>query len=104
MVGGDGQIVEFGVRTGKPWNLIFSATGVAQSPQGLEGGEPGRPGSLSVNGKPWAGSGRSRMAPDDLVRMETPGAGGFGAAPDSETKEGGSQDERAGAEMERSAN
>jgi N-methylhydantoinase B/oxoprolinase/acetone carboxylase alpha subunit len=77
--GGDGQIVEFGVRSGRPWNLIFSATGVEQAPQGLEGGEPGRPGSLSVNGKPWAGSGRSRMEPDDRVRMETPGAGGFGA-------------------------
>lgn len=76
--GGNGQIVEFGVRAGRPWNLIFSATGVNRSPQGLEGGEPGKPGIFTVNGKPWTGNGKGRMRPDDIVRMETPGAGGFG--------------------------
>lgn len=105
--GGDGQIVEFGVRSGKPWNLIFSATGVEQSPQGLEGGDPGRPGFLSVNGKPWAGSGRSRMQPNDRVKMETPGAGGFGAARNTHPEEdmGGNADEPLeAAEMDRSSN
>lgn len=76
--GGNGQVVEFGVRSGKPWNLIFSATGVDRSPEGLAGGQPGKPGVFTVNGKCWAGSGKGRMQPDDVVRMETPGAGGFG--------------------------
>lgn len=77
--GGDGQIVEFGVRSGRPWHLVFAATGADRAPEGLAGGDPGRPGRFTVNGEPWIGRGKAQMAPDDVVRMETPGGGGFGA-------------------------
>ncbi|WP_239024983.1 hydantoinase B/oxoprolinase family protein [Rhodoligotrophos defluvii] len=105
--GGNGQIIEFGVRTGRPWNLIFSATGVSQAPEGLDGGGNGSPGKLLVNGKTWVGTGRSRMQPDDVVRMETPGGGGFGAAPqDAGTQNqarGNANEPQEGAEMEGSS-
>jgi N-methylhydantoinase B len=76
--GGDGQIVEFGVRTGLPWILHAAPTGTTLGAAGLAGGEPGATGQFLVNGAPWNGNGKTQMRPDDIVHMETPGAGGFG--------------------------
>ena len=77
--GGDGQIVEFGVRTGLPWLLHAAPTGTTLGPAGLAGGAPGATGRFLVNGEPWSGSGKTPMEPNDIVHMETPGGGGFGA-------------------------
>jgi N-methylhydantoinase B len=76
--GGDGQIVEFGVRTGLPWTLNAAPTGTMIGAAGLAGGEPGATGRFVVNGADWHARGKTTMNPDDVVHMETPGAGGFG--------------------------
>jgi N-methylhydantoinase B/oxoprolinase/acetone carboxylase alpha subunit len=78
--GGDGQIVEFTVRTDRPWTLNASPTGTELSPEGLAGGENGAPGIFTVNGVVRHNHGKTRMTTGDVIRMETPGGGGFGAA------------------------
>ncbi len=77
--GGDGQIVEFTVRSGLPWTLQAAPTGVEFPPEGLAGGAPGAPGRFLANGVEWKKFGKTVMSPGDLVHMETPGGGGFGA-------------------------
>lgn len=80
MNGGDGQVVEFSVRTGEAWSLAAAPAGAAFPPEGLEGGGSGQGGLFMVNGVETVIDGRARMQPDDVVRFETPGGGGFGAA------------------------
>jgi N-methylhydantoinase B len=77
--GGDGQIVEFGVRTGQQWTMNAAPTGRRFGAQGLAGGEDGDTGRFLVNGAEWHGEGKTAMRPGDVVHMETPGGGGFGA-------------------------
>jgi N-methylhydantoinase B/oxoprolinase/acetone carboxylase alpha subunit len=86
--GGDGQIVEFGVRTGLPWLLNSAPTGTTLGAAGLAGGEAGATGRFLVNGAAWTGRGKTQMQPADVIHMETPGAGGFGkpAASDAPDK------------------
>ncbi len=78
-VGGDGQIVEFTVRSDRPWTINAMTSGTRVRPSGIAGGQPGEPGRLFVNGKETTLSGKAVMQPGDVVRMETPGGGGFGA-------------------------
>jgi N-methylhydantoinase B/oxoprolinase/acetone carboxylase alpha subunit len=80
MTGGDGQIVEFSVRSGHRWTLAAAPSGAAYAPEGLEGGDHGAGGRFSINGNETVIDGRATMAPDDVVRLETPGGGGFGRA------------------------
>jgi N-methylhydantoinase B/oxoprolinase/acetone carboxylase alpha subunit len=91
--GGDGQIVEFGVRTGLPWTLHAAVTGTMLGASGLAGGETGATGRFLVNGVEWRSNGKAQMRPDDIVRMETPGGGGFGPPPagDAEAPHGSAQ-------------
>ena len=86
--GGDGQIVEFAVRTTRPWTLNASPTGVQFPPEGLAGGDSGAPGLFTVNGEVRQHHGKTIMAPGDVILMETPGGAGFGpaATPDTTTK------------------
>jgi N-methylhydantoinase B/oxoprolinase/acetone carboxylase alpha subunit len=76
--GGDGQIVEFGVRTGLPWTLNAAATGTKLGATGLAGGGAGATGRFLVNGLEWRSNGKTQMQPADVVHMETPGGAGFG--------------------------
>jgi quercetin dioxygenase-like cupin family protein len=76
--GGDGQVIEFGMRTGLPWHLNAAPTGLRQPPAGLDGGACGATGRFMRNGVDWQTVGKVRMDAGDMVRMETPGAGGFG--------------------------
>jgi N-methylhydantoinase B/oxoprolinase/acetone carboxylase alpha subunit len=76
--GGDGQIVEFGVRTGLPWTLNAAATGTKLGATGLAGGGAGATGRFLVNGMEWRSNGKTQMQPDDVVHMETPGGAGYG--------------------------
>ncbi|MGE0503460.1 MAG: hydantoinase B/oxoprolinase family protein [Rhizobiaceae bacterium] len=77
--GGDGQVVEFTVRSAHPWTINAMTSGTKVRPSGIAGGEPGAPGRLFVNGEETMLSGKAIMQPGDVVRMETPGGGGFGA-------------------------
>jgi N-methylhydantoinase B/oxoprolinase/acetone carboxylase alpha subunit len=49
-------------------------------PEGLAGGEPGAAGRFLVNGKSTSEARKMTMAPGDVVLLETPGGGGYGAA------------------------
>ena len=78
--GGLGQTVEFSVDTTLNWELNAVTSRLSEPPQGIFGGRPGAPGSFSVNGEPVTTQSRITPGPDDLVRLELPGGGGFGAA------------------------
>ena len=77
-VGGLGQVVEFSVATTRPWQLNAVTSRLAEPPQGVFGGEPGEPGSFQVNGEPVRTQARITLDPDDVVRLELPGGGGYG--------------------------
>jgi N-methylhydantoinase B len=77
--GGDGQIVEFTVDTEAPWVLNAVASRLSHGPSGLFGGGAGATGSFTVNGEPVRTQARVTLQPGDLVRLELPGGGGFGA-------------------------
>jgi N-methylhydantoinase B/oxoprolinase/acetone carboxylase alpha subunit len=78
--GGDGQFIGFRMRTREPWLLNVVASRTDLGPEGLEGGEGGKPGRFLVNGDPVNKSQKMAMAADDEVMMETPGGGGYGSA------------------------
>ena len=42
------------------------------------GGEPGAAGSFRINGEPVETQARLSLQPDDVVRLELPGGGGYG--------------------------
>ena len=78
--GGLGQTIEFTVDTTKPWQLNAVASRLAVPPEGIFGGEPGAAGSFTVNGEPVRTQSRVTLKPGDLVRLDLPGGGGYGAA------------------------
>jgi len=77
--GGLGQVVEFSVATTKPWQLNAVTSRLAEPPQGVFGGEPGEAGSFRVNGESVVTQARLTLQPNDVVRLELPGGGGYGA-------------------------
>jgi N-methylhydantoinase B len=85
--GGLGQVVEFSVATTRPWQLNAVTSRLAEAPQGVFGGEPGEAGSFRVNGEPVVTQARLTLQPDDVVRLELPGGGGYGT-PHGTTNEG----------------
>ncbi|MEJ2398851.1 MAG: hydantoinase B/oxoprolinase family protein, partial [Gammaproteobacteria bacterium] len=48
------------------------------APWGLQGGKNGKLGSNHLNGQPLAGKISCEVAPGDILRVETPGGGGWG--------------------------
>ncbi|NNK91064.1 MAG: hydantoinase B/oxoprolinase family protein, partial [Acidimicrobiia bacterium] len=78
-VGGRGQTIEFTVDTESPWQLNAVTSRLSDAPQGLFGGEPGEPGSFKVNGDSVETQARITLSGDDVVRLELPGGGGYGA-------------------------
>jgi len=78
--GGDGQIIGFRMRTHHPWLLNAVPSRLDRGPDGLGGGAPGKAGRFLVNGKPVSEARKITMQPDDVVLLETPGGGGYGAA------------------------
>jgi N-methylhydantoinase B len=74
--GGDGVIRE--LRALEPCRLSVIAQRRAWSPRGAEGGEPGAPGRNLLNGEELAAQATRDLAAGDVVRIETPGGGGFG--------------------------
>ena len=76
--GGDGQIIQFHMRTAHPWTLNAVPSRLDRGPEGLAGGASGAAGRFTVNGKPVNEARKITLAPEDVVVLETPGGGGFG--------------------------
>src|SRR5512134_1453053 len=74
--GGDGQIIQFHLRTAHPWTLNAVPSRLDRGPEGLAGGAPGAAGRFTVNGKPVNEARKITLAPADVVVLETPGGGG----------------------------
>ncbi|HEY7017228.1 MAG TPA: hydantoinase B/oxoprolinase family protein [Gaiellaceae bacterium] len=74
--GGDGVVRE--LRVLEDCRLSLVAERRARAPQGVRGGEPGAPGRSLVNGEEVPGKTTRSLRPGDVVRVETPGGGGFG--------------------------
>jgi N-methylhydantoinase B len=77
--GGDGVVRV--LRVLEPCRLSLVGERRLRAPQGVRGGEPGAPGRNSVNGSEVSGKVTLDLAAGDVVRVETPGGGGFGHAP-----------------------
>ena len=70
------------VDTTRPWQLNAVTSRLEAPPEGVFGGEPGAAGSFQINGEAVTTQARVTLQPDDVVRLELPGGGGYGA-PDS---------------------
>lgn len=78
MPGGDGQTIQFRMRTDKPWLLNAVPSRLDEGPEGLGGGLAGQHGRFLINGAPVSAARKLTMTPEDVVVLETPGGGGFG--------------------------
>ncbi|NKF24123.1 hydantoinase B/oxoprolinase family protein [Solimonas marina] len=78
--GGDGQIIKFRMNTKAPWWLNAVPSRLKEGPEGVGGGEPGAHGRFLVNDDPVSSVRKLKMEPGDVVVLETPGGGGYGAA------------------------
>jgi N-methylhydantoinase B len=74
--GGDGVIRE--LRVLEAYRLSLIGERRVRAPQGARGGEPGAPGRNFVNGAEVPAKTTRDLAAGDVVRVETPGGGGFG--------------------------
>ena len=64
----------------RPWQLNAVTSRLAHAPEGIFGGESGGAGRFSVNDEPVTTQARITLQPDDVVRLDLPGGGGYGAA------------------------
>ena len=79
--GGLGQIMEFEVRTGKPFYLQSFYERTKNPAPGLMGGDAGAPGKLSADrGRQPIPKITSLLEPGARVTIELPGGGGYGPA------------------------
>jgi len=76
--GGDGVVRE--LRALEPCRLSIVSQRRSTAPRGTEGGGPGAPGRNLLNGETLPASASRDLRPGDLLRIETPGGGGFGSA------------------------
>jgi N-methylhydantoinase B len=74
--GGDGVVRELEVL--EPADVSLLTERRRHAPQGAAGGENGRPGLNLVNGQPLPAKTNRRLSPGDVLRIETPGGGGWG--------------------------
>ena len=74
--GGDGVIRE--MRVLEDCRLSVLAERRTHAPQGERGGQPGLPGRTLLNGEPLPAKVTRQLHAGDLLRIETPGGGGFG--------------------------
>jgi N-methylhydantoinase B len=81
--GGLGQTIEFTVDTTKAWQLNAVTSRLAVPPEGIFGGEPGEAGAFTVNGEAVRTQQRIALKPGDVVRLDLPGGGGYGAPVDN---------------------
>jgi N-methylhydantoinase B len=74
--GGDGLVREVRVLSAATLSLLTDRR--RHAPQGLEGGDPGRPGRNLLNGEELPPKVTRALEPGDVVTVETPGGGGWG--------------------------
>jgi N-methylhydantoinase B len=77
--GGDGVVRE--LRVLEDCRLSVLAERRRHAPRGASGGDDGLPGRTLVNGEEQPPKVTRALRAGDLIRIETPGGGGFGAAP-----------------------
>lgn len=83
--GGLGQTVELSVPQAERWIANLMSDRIVHPARGAFGGGHGAPGHLEVNGEaPPTGKARVTLGPDGMVRLETPGGGGWGPATERE--------------------
>jgi N-methylhydantoinase B len=75
--GGDGVVREIEVLEACRVSLLTERR--AHAPQGAAGGEPGATGRNLLNGEELPPKATRALEPGDVIRVETPGGGGFGA-------------------------
>jgi N-methylhydantoinase B len=75
--GGDGIVREYQSLADTEVSLISERRMYA--PAGINQGEPGKAGVNLVNGESVGGRAAVRLEPGDVLRVETPGGGGWGA-------------------------
>jgi N-methylhydantoinase B len=75
--GGDGVSRE--LRALERCRLSIVSERRRHAPQGRNGGEPGAPGRNLLNGEELPAKVTRDLAPGDVVRIETPGGGGYGS-------------------------
>jgi len=75
--GGDGLVREF--RFLRPTTVSLLTERRLRAPWGMAGGEPGSVGRNLLNGQPLGGKESLQCAPGDVLAIETPGGGGWGA-------------------------
>jgi N-methylhydantoinase B/oxoprolinase/acetone carboxylase alpha subunit len=80
MRGGEGQTIGFHMRTEQPWLLNAVPSRLDQGPPGIGGGAAGAAGRFLVNGQSVSEPRKMLMQPNDVILLETPGGGGYGAA------------------------
>ena len=80
--GGDGVVRELRVLEACRVSIVSERR--ARAPRGAAGGADGAPGRNLLNGAPLPSKTTRELAPGDVLRIETPGGGGFGRAPVSE--------------------
>jgi N-methylhydantoinase B len=78
-VGGLGQTIEFTVDTERSWQLNAVTSRLAFAPEGIFGGEAGAAGAFAVNGEAVTTQARVTLQPGDVVKLDLPGGGGYGA-------------------------
>jgi N-methylhydantoinase B len=76
--GGTAQRSIVTCRTEAPWTVSVLAERTQFAPLGLRGGQPGRTGSLSVDGDPLAAKRVTSLQPGASVRLELPAGAGAG--------------------------
>jgi len=76
--GGDGQVFEFRLEADSPVTVSFMANRTDYPAPGLAGGGSGQPGLVMADGKPLDPRLVSILSPGTVIRLETPGGGGFG--------------------------
>jgi N-methylhydantoinase B len=76
--GGDGVVRELEVLEHCRFSVVSERR--THAPAGVSGGEPGSPGRNLLNGREIGSKLTRALAPGDIVTIETPGGGGFGAA------------------------
>jgi N-methylhydantoinase B len=75
--GGDGVVRELVALEPCRFSVISERRG--RAPQGERGGLPGAPGLNFLNGEELPAKATRELAAGDVVRIETPGGGGFGS-------------------------
>ena len=77
--GGTGSRFAFGYGGSEPAACSFLMTRRVSSPKGVEGGRPGEPARLLINGEVRDPVSVKQLTHGDVILIETAGGGGFGS-------------------------